>query len=70
MKRRQFLATLAALAATPVLPAVAEPAGNVGLGTATPDYELYISPEAIEQLRAWCIDTIDEQTRREIYATS
>lgn len=30
-------------------------------------YNLYISPEALEDIRNWGVDQVDEITRREIY---
>jgi hypothetical protein len=37
------------------------------LGRKKPYYDLYLSPEALEDIRNWVVDQVDEQTRREIY---
>ena len=39
--------------------------GSAGLGRLT---DLYVSPEALEDIRNWGLDQIDEVTRREIYS--
>lgn len=37
------------------------------LGRQKPYHDLYLSPEALEDIRNWVVDQVDEQTRREIY---
>mgnify|MGYP003647397009 FL=1 len=41
--------------------------GSAGRGRLT---DLYVSPEALEDIRNWGLDQIDEVTRREIYSAS
>tara|TARA_B100001559_G_scaffold129895_1_gene109254 strand:+ start:132 stop:1139 length:1008 start_codon:yes stop_codon:yes gene_type:complete len=41
--------------------------GSVGRGRLT---DLYVSPEALEDVRNWGLDQVDEVTRREIYTAS
>jgi hypothetical protein len=40
---------------------------SVGRGRLT---DLYVSPEALEDVRSWGLDQVDEVTRREIYTAS
>ena len=40
---------------------------SVGRGSLT---DLYVSPEALEDVRNWGLDQIDEVTRREIYTAA
>ena len=69
MDRRTFIQTTAACLITPVIPQVLpEPI------LPTPTFikreelcKLYLSPEALEDIRNWGVDQIDEKTRREIY---
>lgn len=52
------------LAFAPVMPYVA-----VTVPSKAFDYsDLYLSKDALDDIRNWGVDTIDEQTRREIYS--
>jgi hypothetical protein len=74
MTRRKFLGGLAAAAATDLLPPGEKPLVRYVdhrfrppppgvLGVSRP----YLSPEALADVRAWMVDELDEETRREIF---
>jgi hypothetical protein len=67
MKRRNFLAMLGALCLAPFLP---EETHKIVLFPHQRKVlqDLYLSPEALEDIRKWGVDQIDKQTRKEIYA--
>ena len=44
--------------------------GNTGSGSRGRLTDLYVSPEALEDIRNWGLDQIDEVSRREIYVAS
>lgn len=64
MDRRGFLGCLAAIAGTTVVPLPVVDTVPVKYARLT---ELYMSPEAMEDIRNWCVDQIDEVARKEIY---
>ena len=71
MDRRAFIQTTVAALLTPVLPAVLPepvlptPMFRRVIGRAELR-DIYISREALEDIRNWGVDQIDETTRREI----
>jgi hypothetical protein len=63
MLRRQFLkAGLAALLTPLAIKPAAPPPPKL-----RPVSDLYISPEALADIRAWTVADVDPQTRREIF---
>jgi len=44
--------------------------GNTGSVNRTSLTDMYVSPEALEDIRNWGVDQVDEVTRREIYLAS
>jgi hypothetical protein len=69
MKRRSFIKGLVALALAPVAAVAststpAKPLDHVVNKGVLKD--LYVSPEAMEDIRNWCVDSIDEDARKEI----
>ena len=44
--------------------------GNTGTSTRGRMTDMYVSPEALEDIRNWGLDQIDEVSRREIYVAS
>ena len=71
MKRRNFLKFAAALPfisylkpTVPVEPVIAE-VPRLGCFAYK---EIYLSPEALDDIRNWAVDSIDKKTRKEIYS--
>jgi hypothetical protein len=65
MLRRNFLQFLGVV---PLLPLVGKlPPAKAATTYKSSRYTLLISPEALEDIRNWVVDQIDEKTRREIY---
>ena len=57
LNRRQLLGGMLAGLLAPLIPLPAQTKPK-----------LYISPEAIEDIRSWGVDNLDEQTKREVLA--
>jgi len=68
MDRRTFIQATAACLIAPVIPqALPEPI--LPAPVKFNYHDIYISPEALEDIKNWGVDQIDETTRREIYVS-
>lgn len=73
LNRRQLLKGLfGGIVAVPLLPLLdlTSPTFIAPLSHKFDYTDLYISPEALEDMRNWSIDHIDKVTRKEIYSCS
>lgn len=67
ISRRGFLGALGLAVLAPKT--LIQPTPDLGFKKSTYELEdLYISPEAMEDIKRWNVDQVDEQTRKAIFA--